>query len=314
MAGGIRDPIAPARLWQDDSGMTTRPTRRDVLSRAAFATAGLALSPALAPLLADEPKKPRFRIGICEWMLGKNDPSSIATAKDLGLDGVQVNMGSAGNDMHLRKPEVQKAYLETAKKHDVRISSIAIAEMNNIPLKADPRAEQWLADSIDVAKGLGVSVILIACFAKNDLKGDAKGTDKVVQILKQHAPRAEKEGKILGIESWLSAEEHADIMDRVGSPAVQCYYDLGNSHLKGYDIYKEIRWLGAKRICEFHAKDYNNVFGQGKVDFKEARKAMDDIGYSGWVQLEGAPPKGMSQADVNKANLAYLRKVFTPNT
>jgi sugar phosphate isomerase/epimerase len=293
--------------------MKSTPTRRQLLSYAAVAAAGLALSPASAPLFADTGKKRRFSIGICDWMLGKNDPSTMQMAKDLGLDGVQVNMGSVGNDMHLRKPDVQKAYLEAAKKSGTEVSSLAIGEMNNVPLKADPRAEQWLADSIDVAKGLGVSVILLAFFSKNDLKGDKKGTDKVVQILKQHAPRAEKEGKILGIESWLSAEEHVDIIDRVGSPAVQCYYDLGNSHLKGYDIYKEIRWLGAKRICEFHAKDYDNVFGKGKVDFKEVRRAMDEIGYSGWIQLEGATPKGMDRMDLHRANREYLKTVFPPN-
>jgi L-ribulose-5-phosphate 3-epimerase len=293
--------------------MNSQLTRRQLLSRTTAAAAGLALSPALAPLFADTGKKRWFKIGICDWMLGKNDPSTMQTAKDLGLDGVQVNMGSVANDMQLRKPEVQKAYLEAAKKSGTDVSSLAIGEMNSVPLKADARAEQWLADSIDVAKGLGVSVILLAFFSKNDLKGDKKGTDKVVQILKQHAPRAEKEGAILGIESWLSAEEHVDILDRVGSPAVQVYYDLGNSHLRGYDIYKEIRWLGVKRICEFHAKDYDNVFGKGKVDFKEVRKAMDDIGYSGWIQLEGATPKGMDRMELHRANREYLKTVFPPN-
>jgi L-ribulose-5-phosphate 3-epimerase len=293
--------------------MKMNPTRRHFLSRTTAAVAGVALAPALAPLFADTGTKRRFSIGICEWMLGKNDPSTMQTAKDLGLDGVQVNMGSVGNDMHLRKPDVQKAYLQAAKKSGTQVSSIGVAEMNNVPLKADPRAEQWLADSIEVAKGLGVTVILLAFFSKNDLKGDKAGTDKVVQILKQHAPRAEKEGKVLGIESWLSAEEHVDIMDRVGSPAVQCYYDVGNSHLKGYDIYKEIRWLGVKRICEFHAKDYDNVFGKGKVDFREVRRAMDEIGYSGWIQLEGATPKGMDRMDLHRANREYLKTVFPPN-
>ena len=288
-------------------------SRRHFLSRTTAAAAGLALSPALAPLFADTGKKRWFKIGICEWMLGKNDPSTMQTSKDLGLDGVQVNMGSVGNNMHLRKPDVQKAYLEAAKKSGTEVSSIGVAEMNNVPLKADPRAEQWLEDSIDVAKGLGVTVILLAFFSKNDLKNDKAGTDKVVQILKQHAPRAEKEGRTFGIESWLSAEEHVDIMDRVGSPAVQCYYDVGNSHKMGYDIYKEVRWLGAKRICEFHAKDYDNVFGKGKVDFREVRKAMDDIGFSGWIQLEGATPKGMDRMDLHRANREHLKAVFPPN-
>ena len=77
-------------------------------------------------------------------------------------------------------------------------------------------------------EALGVQVILVAQFFKGELKGDAAGTDRTVEILKQHAPRAEKEGVIFGLENYLSAEENLAILDRVGSPAVQVYYDVGN--------------------------------------------------------------------------------------
>jgi len=286
------------------------PSRRQVLSRTAAAGAGLALSPALAPLLADSSRR-WFKVGVCEWCLGKNDPSSFDRAKEIGVDGVQVNMGNVGNDMHVRKPDVQQAYLAAAKKHGLEVSSIGVAEMNNVPLKSDPRAEPWLHDSIDVAKGLGVKVILLAFFGKNDLKNDKAGTDRVVELLKQAAPKAEKAGVIYGIESWLSAEEHMEIIDRVASPALTVYYDVGNSHLRGYDIYREIRWLGAKNICEFHAKDYEFLFGKGKVNFEEVRRAMDDIGYSGWIQIEGQTPLGMIES--YKQDREYLKKVFPPH-
>ena len=288
---------------------TPNPSRRQILSHTAAAAAALAASPRLAPLLADSASR-GFKVGVCEWNLGRNDPSSYDLAKEIGVDGIQVNMGSVKNDMHLRKPDVQQAYLAAAKKHGLEVASIGVAEMNNVPLKSDPRAEPWLDESIAVAKGLGVKVILLAFFGKNDLKNDKAGTDRVVELLKVAAPRAEKAGVVYGIESWLSAEEHMDIIDRVGSRAVQVYYDVGNSHLKGYDIYKEIRWLGAKNICEFHAKDYEFIFGKGKVDFVEVRRAMDDIGWHGWIQIEGQQPLGMVES--YRQDRAYLKQVFPP--
>ena len=284
-------------------------TRRDVLKAGALTAAGAALSTARRSVAADDaPQGGGFKVGVCEWNLGRNDPSSFDLAKQIGVDGIQVNMGSVANDMHLRKPDVQKAYLESAKKHGLEVASIGVAEMNNVPLKSDARAEPWLHESIDVAKGLGVKVILLAFFGKNDLKGDKAGTDRVVELLKAAMPKAEKAGVVYGIESWLSAEEHMDIIDRVGSRALQVYYDVGNSHLKGYDIYREIRWLGAKNICEFHAKDYEFIFGQGKVNFEEVRRAMDDIGYGGWIQIEGQTPLGLVES--YKQDRAYLKKVF----
>jgi L-ribulose-5-phosphate 3-epimerase len=289
-------------------------SRRHLLIRAAaFGAAAAAAVGTSAPLLAAAQSQPRgrwFKIGICEWMLGKNSPASFDVAKEIGVDGVQLNMGSLANDMQLRKPDVQRAYLDAAKRTGLEISSIAVAEMNNIPLKSDKRAEPWLFDSVDVARALGVKVILLAFFGNDDLRGDAAGTDHVVELLKQAAPKAEKAGATLGIESWLNAEQHMDIIDRVGSPAVQVYYDLGNSHLRGYDIYREIRWLGKKNICEFHAKDHESLFGKGKVDFEEVRQAMDDIGFSGWIQIEGQSPLGMIESF--RYDRAYLKKVFPP--
>ena len=94
----------------------------------------------------------------------------------------------------------------------------------------------------------------------------------VVKRLKAVAPKAEKAGMILGIESWLSAEGHLDILNRVGSKAVQVYYDVCNSNDRGYDIYREIRQLGRERICEFHFKENGALLGQGKVDFAKPTK------------------------------------------
>jgi L-ribulose-5-phosphate 3-epimerase len=281
-------------------------SRRTVLKASAAAPF---LSPALAPLFAN-PEKRTFKIGVCEWMLGKNSPESFDVAKEIGVDGMQLTMGHLKNDMQLRKPDVRQAYQAAAKRTGLAIASIGIAEMNNVPLKEDARAEPWLAQSIEIARDLGVRVILLAFFHKNDLRDDKPGTDRVVEILKRNMPAAEKAGVLFGIESWLSGPGHMEIIDRVGSPNLKVYYDVGNSHLRGYDIYKEIRELGAKQICEFHAKDYNFIFGKGKVDFVEVRKAMDEIGYRGWIQLEGASPLGLIES--YRQDRAYLKQVFPP--
>ncbi|MFB3920334.1 MAG: sugar phosphate isomerase/epimerase family protein [Terriglobia bacterium] len=281
-----------------------RMTRREML--ASLAVAGLALKVKELKAAA-----PNVRIGACDWTLGKRtDPAALAIAKRVGLDGIMVDVGNWRRDVPLRKPELQKKYLEMQKQIGIPVSSLAIGTLNEIPLKSDPRAEQWLSDSVDVAKAMGLTVILVPFFGNGDLRNDKMGTDAVVAALKRVAPKAEKQGVILGLESWLSAEQHVDIMDRVGSPAVQVYYDVGNSQKAGYDIFKEIRWLG-KRICEFHAKDNDDLYGKGTMSFPEVRRAMEEIGYSGWMQIEGTKmPLGI-EASV-RADLEYLRTIFPP--
>jgi sugar phosphate isomerase/epimerase len=219
-----------------------------------------------------------------------------------------VDLGDPAAGLPVLKSDVQRTILEASKKHKVAIGSLAMGALNEVPYKSDPRAERWVAASIDACQALGVRVILLAFFGNGDLRDDAKGVDAVVQRLKQVMPSAERAGVVFGFESWLSARQHLDILDRVGSPALQVYYDVANSHKEGHDIYRDIRTLG-KRICEFHAKDYDDLYGKGSINFPEVRRAMDDIGYRGWIQMEGVQmPLGVEES--LRYDLGYLRNIF----
>lgn len=287
-------------------------TRRQMIMAAAQAAAGMTVASSCAASAerASAKNGPRgFKIGVCDWTIKKmSDPASLEAAKRIGLDGVQVDFGRGQEDLPLFEPQLQQRFIEARKKHQVAIASLALGVLNNIPYKSDPRAEAWVEKSIDVCKVLGVKVVLIAFFGNGDLKGDAKGTDVVVERFKKVAPKAEDAGVTLGIESWLSAEQHVEIIERVGSPAVKVYYDVANSNKAGYDIYSEIPRLG-KLICEFHAKDYDDLYGKGSIDFVRVRKAMDKIGYRGWFVMEGTKlPLGVEESC--RYDAEYLRSIF----
>jgi L-ribulose-5-phosphate 3-epimerase len=287
-----------------------RPSRRDLLrGAAALVSAGLSAG---GLRFEQATSRSRFNIGACDWSLGQRGRTeAMAVANTLGLDGVQVSMGNLENDLHLRRPDVQRAYREAAAAHGVRVGGVALDVLNQVPYKSDPRAEQWVSDSIDCARALEVRVVLLAFFERGDLRNDADGQAEVIRRLKRVATRAEERGVILGVESWLSAVDHARILDAVRSPSVQVYYDVANSTQMGYDIAAEIRELGRERICEFHAKENGFLLGKGRIDFAAVRKAMDDIGYSGWIQLEGAVPKGQPMLESHVENVRFMRAHFS---
>jgi L-ribulose-5-phosphate 3-epimerase len=283
-------------------------TRRRALRRCAQAAMCTAIASHLRPLWA-APKSRWFKVGACDWSLGKgSDLAAFDVAREIGLDGVQVSMGTARNQMQLRKPEMQKAYLDKAKQTGVEIASLALGELNNVPLKSDRRAAEWLAQSVDVCKALGITVAMPAFFGSGTLEmSNTKEIDHVVEVLKGIAPNAEKKKVTIGLENTLSAEDNMKILRRVGSPAVQVYYDTGNSHYAGRDIYQEIRTLG-KLICQFHVKDGPHLLGEGPIDFAKVRKAIDDIGYSGWIVIEAAAPGGVIPDYTTQCK--FLRGIF----
>jgi sugar phosphate isomerase/epimerase len=274
---------------------------RRSLQIAAFAAAG-----SLTPLWASAASR-SFKIGACDWSLGKRgDPAALDVAKQIGLDGVQIVMGDPANEMQLRKAAMQKAYAEAAKRTGVEIASVAIDAIWHAPLKSDPRAAQWTEESIEICRAMHLPISMVVCFDLDLAKpGDF---DRFVSVMRGIVPKAEKQGVVLGLENWLSAEDNLRIIDRVGSPALKVYYDVGNSTDKGRDILKEIRTLGSKHLCEIHFKDGKFALGQGRIDFKAVRKALDDIEYSGWIHLEAAAPHGVI-ADYT-AYRKYLRGIF----
>ncbi|MGH9308341.1 MAG: sugar phosphate isomerase/epimerase family protein [Vicinamibacterales bacterium] len=281
-------------------------TRRDLL-RAALPVALTAPHGVRALTSA----APRFNLGACDWSIGQRGKTeALSVARKLGLDGVQTSMGGVDNDLQLRRADVQEAYRAAAEAAGVRIGGVALDVMNRVPYKSDPRTVQWVADSIDVARALDVRVVLLAFFDKGDLRNDPSGQAEVIRRLKAVAPRAEHQGVILGIESWLSADDHLRILDAVGSRHVQVYYDVANSHQMGYDIYAEIRRLGRDRICELHAKENGILLGEGKIDFAAVRAALDAIGYEGWIQIEGAVPKGQPMFESYVQNVRFMRSRF----
>ena len=85
-------------------------SRREMIRQSAQATAWLAFAANCAPLLA-APETRRFKLGACDWSIGKmGDPAAFEVAKQIGLDGVQVSLGTVADDLHLRKSEVQQKY------------------------------------------------------------------------------------------------------------------------------------------------------------------------------------------------------------
>jgi len=131
----------------------------------------------------------------------------------------------------------------------------------------------------------------------------------VGDVLKELAPEAEKAGIKLGLEDTISAEDNVRIMERAGSKALLVYYDVGNSTNNGFEVVKEIRWLGRSRICQFHLSDNPHYLGEGKIDFPAVVQAISDLGFEGFGNLETSCPSKSVENDMSR-NLGFIRKLM----
>ena len=126
-------------------------------------------------------------------------------------------------------------------------------------------------------------------------------TESSRKAIQELIPDAEKAGVVIAIENvwnnlWISPELMASFVASFDSPWVQGYFDVGN-HVRYAKPTEYIYKLG-KNLKKIHIKDFKlNPNGQGgnwaqiregSADWPAVRKALDDVGYSGFITIEGS--------------------------
>lgn len=273
-------------------------------------------------------------VGMCDWNLGESaNPDFIPRAKEAHLEGIQVSVGTSPDNIPLRDSAIRKKYVQMGKRYAITFHSVAAGSiLNRIPLASEPQSAVYVIDAIEAAKALGARNILIAFFGNGDLRLrdangnfrdlkdrefssyelDTRAVRRVVEVLRQIAPRAEDLGVAMGIENTLTAKQNLEIIDQIGSKMAQVYYDVGNSWGNGYDVPGEIRMLGNECICEVHLKDRKTkMLGspEGQVDMGQCAKALSEIGYDKWLVLETSGRKDRFLEDT-RTNVTFVKKTF----
>ncbi|HEY1948018.1 MAG TPA: sugar phosphate isomerase/epimerase family protein [Bryobacteraceae bacterium] len=282
----------------------------EVVSRRRILQSSLAVASLAAPGLRGAKGDLKLKIGVTDWTLNLGaDPEAVPLAARLGFAGVQLSFGRklADGKLPLDNPETIAHYLQLSKENRIPIDGTCVDKLHDNGLKSDKQAPKWVSDSIRLTRELHTKVLLLPFFGRWALKTQAE-MDYTADALKELAPEAEKADVILGLEDTISAEDNVRIMERARSKNVLVYYDVGNSNEAGFDVVKEIRWLGKNRICQFHFKDNPGYLGEGKIPFDRVMHTIRDMGYSGYANLETDSHPGMLEADLRR-NLMYIRNM-----
>lgn len=253
--------------------------------------------------------------GISIWSF--TEPSlkkCFELAKDAGFDGVEVALDNAGEiSLNSTKEDMEKIK-QYAKNAGIELYSVACGlywQKNYTANSEEVRREaiNITKKQLEIASWLGCQSILVVPGSVGvDFEPDSEiveydvAYDRCLAALKELAPVAEEYKVELCIENvWnkflLSPLEMRDLLDKVNSPYVCSYFDVGNVLYSGYPEH----WIKIlnTRIKKVHFKDYRRDVGTlsgfvdllaGNVDYVAVKKALDDVGYNGWVTAEMLPP------------------------
>lgn len=121
-------------------------------------------------------------------------------------------------------------------------------------------------------------------------------------------PQARQTGVVIAVENvwnnmFVDPRHAAHFIDSFESPWVRAYFDIGN-HVKYSRPEHWIEVLG-KRIVRCHVKDFKlNPDGrdgkfvnirEGSVDWAGVIKALEKVGYRGWMTIEGSDKLSLAE-------------------
>jgi sugar phosphate isomerase/epimerase len=292
------------------------------ISRRRFVGNGLTATAAIlatAPFSRAEDTKPRYRIAVCDWMILKRQKlGAFQLTKDIGADGVEVDMGSLGEretfDNQLAKPDVRQQFLDKARELNLEISSLAMSGFYAQSFAERPTALRMVEDCLETMQQMNVKVAFLPLGVKGDLVKRPEQRPAIVERLKAIAPKAEAAGVTIGIETALDAAREVQLLKEIGSPAVRSYFNFANALQAGRDLYAELRTLGKERICQIHCTDEDGVWLEDnkRLDMPRVKRTLDEMGWSGWLVIERSRDAKDSR-NVKRnfgANAKYLKTVF----
>ena len=189
------------------------------------------------------------------------------------------------------------------------------------------RGMEILEDAIWFAFSIGIRIIQIAGY--DVLMGDEESTEESRERfglnLVKNVVLASKLGVTLAIENvdvefGSSIEKLLYYVNRINSPWLQLYPDIGNLAAMNQDVLKQLK-LGQSHIVAVHVKDTKEgvvrrvPYGEGIVDFVPAFECLKKIGFNGPLLLEmWASDGGDNFKTIKKANewiSKIAKKVWT---
>lgn len=282
----------------------------------------LILSWVLSPVLAQQANtlSHRYKVAACDWMMLKRQKlGEFKLSHEIGADGVEMDMGGLGKrdtfDNKLHQVYFQELFKKTAAEYQIEVPSIAMSGFYGQSFLKHRNYWVLIDDCIKTMQVMGAKIAYLPLGGcGNDWKTDDEQRRRLVSRLHVAGEMAHSEGLVIGIRTGLSAKEDIKLLEQINSEGIQIYFSVQEALDNKRDLYKELKTLGRKRICQIHISETDGVTlpHSKNIDMHRVKEQLDKMGWSGWLVVERSRDAG-DVRNVKKnfgMNIRYLKEVF----
>ena len=263
----------------------------------------------------------RYQVGVCDWMVLKRQKlGAFELAKQLGCDGIELDMGSLGQreafDNKLRDDLEAAHFKRVADSLGVKVGAVAMSGFYAQDLSKKDTYLSLVGDCFDTMDKMGgVRVAFLPLGGcGNDWTTDKQKRSIIVRRLHEIGEAAKLRGKVVGIDTPLDAAGNLRLLKEIKSQGIAIFYKFQTIIEHGWDIGKDLQKLGARNICAIHATNTDSLWlrNDPAINMPAIRQVLDKMGWSGWLFVERSRDvKMVRNVKMNYgSNVRYLKETF----
>lgn len=239
----------------------------------------------------------QIKLGIAEWSVPITGPRTCHYVAKAGLDGLQVDLGSAAAGYPMSRALIREEYQQAASDAGIELVALAANELCIDGLDVAPdsdggrRARATMAAAISAAAVLDLDLVQFPCFEGSYIS-TAEQRQNMADGLRFACNLAADHGMTVSTENVLSIAETVELFERVDADNLKVFFDMQNYMLnRGLDQVVQLDAL-YDRVAQAHAKDgiggvlSSAIVGTGEAKVTEQINLMVGRGYNGWISLE----------------------------
>ena len=149
-------------------------------------------------------------------ILKRQKLGAFQLTKDIGADGVEIDMGGLGNretfDNQLLIDSIRKQFLDKARELDLEIPSLSMSGYYAQSFCGKDQYIRSIKDCITSMKLMNVKIAFLPLGVQCDLVKNPELRDSVISRLKVAGKMAEEANVVIGIETALDAKGELQLL------------------------------------------------------------------------------------------------------
>lgn len=242
----------------------------------------------------------------------------LAAAKAAGFDFLEISIDETEERLaRVKWPDSQKEELVgIIRRQNMPILTMCLSGNRKYPIgseneKTRTKGIRLIKDAVDFSLAVGIRIVQLAGYDEFYNKTNDNTQALFVTALHEVVEYAAGKGVSLALETvdtehMDSIEKAMKFVDKINSPYLQVYPDIGNITAMGKDVEKDF-FFGEGHIMAIHLKDTmpgkvrNIPYGAGTVDFVSFFRLINKMDYKGLLVAE------MWATEDRESSIEYIR-------